>query len=92
VLPDPGQASTLDHLAGTLRGLKVWAGDPSFETITSRVNNLRPAAEQAGKTTVVDCFRNGRPRLAASGRDRPAPDRVGAMTFELALARPSAVP
>jgi hypothetical protein len=65
VLPDLGQASTLDDLAETLRGLKVWAGDPSFETITSRVNGLRPAAEQVGKTTVVDCFRNGRRRLDA---------------------------
>jgi hypothetical protein len=37
-LPDPGQASTLDGLVERLRLLKVWAGDPSYECITGRVN------------------------------------------------------
>ena len=37
-LPDPGTAGTLDDLVERLRLLKVWAGDPSYETITSRVN------------------------------------------------------
>src|SRR5690242_8363055 len=63
VLPDPGRATTLDDLAQQLRLLKVWAGDPSFEWITGRVNADRPAAELTGKTTVVDCFRAGRRRL-----------------------------
>jgi tetratricopeptide (TPR) repeat protein len=62
-LPDPGQATTLDGLAETLRLLKAWAGNPSYETITGRVNAQRPAAEQVGKTTVVDCFRPGRRRV-----------------------------
>jgi hypothetical protein len=40
--------------------LKVWAGDPSYESITSRVNAAwtaagRPVGELAGKTTVVGC-------------------------------------
>jgi tetratricopeptide (TPR) repeat protein len=65
VLPDPGQASTLDDVAATLRALKAWAGNPSFEAITARVNRRRAAAEQVGKTTVVDCFRAGRRRLDA---------------------------
>ena len=65
VLPDPGQASTLDDFAETLRTLKAWAGNPSYETIAGRVNARRPAAEQVGKTTVVDCFRPGRRRLDA---------------------------
>lgn len=64
-VPDPGRASTLDDFAATLRGLKVWAGNPSFETITARVNGRREGAEQVGKTTVVDCFRAGRRRLDA---------------------------
>jgi tetratricopeptide (TPR) repeat protein len=64
-LPDPGPATTLDGLAETLRLLKAWAGNPSFETITGRVNAQRPAAEQVGKTTVVDCFRPGRRRVDA---------------------------
>src|ERR1700712_245905 len=65
VLPDPGRASTLDDLAETLRRLKAWAGNPSFETIAARVNTRRPATDQVGKTTVVDCFRAGRRRLDA---------------------------
>jgi tetratricopeptide (TPR) repeat protein len=68
VLPDPGQAGTLDDLVQRLRLLKLWAGDPSYEWIKDRVNAAwvaagRPAAELAGKTTVVDCFRSGRRRL-----------------------------
>jgi len=62
-LPDPGQARSLDGLAETLRLLKAWAGNPSYETITGRVNAQRPVAEQVGKTTVVDCFRSGRRRI-----------------------------
>src|SRR5690349_21268747 len=68
VLPDPGQAGTLDDLVDRLRRLKVWAGDPSYEVITSRVTAGwtavgRPAAELPGKNTVADCFRTGRRRL-----------------------------
>jgi len=62
-LPDPGQATTLDGLVERLRLLKAWAGNSSYETIKDRVNAGRPAAEPAGKTTVVDCFRLGRRRL-----------------------------
>src|SRR3954447_20362574 len=36
--PDPGRAGTLDDLVERLRLLKVWAGNPSYETITSRVD------------------------------------------------------
>jgi tetratricopeptide (TPR) repeat protein len=69
-LPDPGPGGTLDDLVERLRLLKAWAGDPSYEWITGRVNALwtaagRPAGELAGKTTVVDCFRPGRRRLNA---------------------------
>jgi tetratricopeptide (TPR) repeat protein len=68
VLPDPGPASTVDDLVERLRLLKVWAGDPSYECIKDRINTSwtaagRPAAELAGKTTIVDCFRPGRRRL-----------------------------
>jgi tetratricopeptide (TPR) repeat protein len=63
VLPDPGRATSLDELAHCLTALKLWAGNPSYETITGRVNAERPAREQVGKTTVVDCFRSGRRRL-----------------------------
>ncbi|MEV4346416.1 tetratricopeptide repeat protein [Actinoplanes sp. NPDC049596] len=62
-LPDPGQATTLDEFTDGLRRLKAWAGNPSYETITGRVNAGRPAARAVGKTTVVDCFRSGRRRL-----------------------------
>jgi len=66
--PDPGSAGTLDELVERLRLLKVWAGGPSFDTITDRINTAwrtagRPASELARRTTVVDCFRNGRRRL-----------------------------
>ncbi|MEU4236863.1 tetratricopeptide repeat protein [Actinoplanes sp. NPDC026619] len=69
-LPDPGQAGTLDDLAERLRALKVWAGDPSYETITGRINAAwaeagRPRGELAGKSTVADCFRAGRRRVNA---------------------------
>src|SRR5947207_12951725 len=68
LLPDPGRAATLGDLAERLRSLKRWAGDPSYEWITGRVNAAwsaagRPAGELAGKTTVVDCFQPGRRRL-----------------------------
>lgn len=67
-LPDPGRAGSLDELLEVLRRLKVWAGDPSYDTIKDRVNAKwraagRPAAEWARKSTVADCFRAGRRRL-----------------------------
>src|SRR4051812_32968402 len=69
-LPEPAGVGSLDELVERLRLLKIWAGDPSFETITSRINTSwaatgKPAGEFAGKTTVVDCFRPGRRRLNA---------------------------
>ncbi len=69
-LPDPGPADTVDDLVERLRRLKVWAGDPSYETIKERVNAAwtaagRPAAELTRRTTVADCFRAGRRRLDA---------------------------
>ncbi|HEU4421630.1 MAG TPA: tetratricopeptide repeat protein [Pilimelia sp.] len=69
-LPDPGAARTLDDVAEALRALKVWAGNPSYETIKDRVNAAwtaagRPPGELTKKTTVVDCFRAGRRRLNA---------------------------
>jgi tetratricopeptide (TPR) repeat protein len=68
--PDPGTARNLDELVAGLRALKVWAGDPSYDVITRRVNARwtaegRPAAELARRGTVVDCFRSGRRRLNA---------------------------
>ena len=39
--PDPGQAATVDDVVTTLRALKVWAGDPSYEVIRSRVDESR---------------------------------------------------
>ncbi|WP_045746318.1 tetratricopeptide repeat protein [Actinoplanes rectilineatus] len=67
-LPDPETAGSLDELVERLRLLKMWAGNPSYVTITERVNAAwtgagRPAGELAGKTTVVDVFRPGRRRL-----------------------------
>ena len=68
--PDPGPARSLDELVGCLRALKLWAGDPSYETITRRVNERwrtagRPADELARRGTVVDCFKTGRRRINA---------------------------
>ncbi|GAA0275036.1 tetratricopeptide repeat protein [Cryptosporangium japonicum] len=67
-LPDPGRARSLDDLAECLRALKVWAGDPSYETITRRINGRRktdgrPEHERARRGTVVDCFKAGRRRV-----------------------------
>jgi len=66
-LPDPGPAGSLDDLVERLRLLKVWAGAPSYDTITTRVNAHFSAhgreSELVGRTTVVDCFRPGRRRL-----------------------------
>jgi tetratricopeptide (TPR) repeat protein len=66
--PDPGQAGDLDELVLRLRLLKIWAGDPSYETIKDRVNAVwavtgRPAGELARRSTVADCFQPGRRRL-----------------------------
>src|SRR5262245_2561610 len=68
--PDPGLARSLDDLVGSLRELKVWAGDPSYQVITQRVNARwlatgRPDDELARRGTVVDCFKTGRRRLNA---------------------------
>lgn len=68
VPPDPGSAGTPDELAGGLRSLKLWAGDPSYETITDRINMAwktagRPGGEWARRATVADCFATGRRRL-----------------------------
>jgi tetratricopeptide (TPR) repeat protein len=67
-LPEPGPVRTLDELVVCLRSLKVWAGDPSYEVITDRINvtwsvSGRPAVELARRGTVVDCFRTGRRRI-----------------------------
>jgi tetratricopeptide (TPR) repeat protein len=66
-LPDPGRAGTLDELIEGLRLLKTLTGNPSYDTITRRVNEAwkvnRPGDELVGKTTVRDCFRLGRRRL-----------------------------
>src|SRR5947209_1268172 len=68
VLPDPGRAGTLDELTEGLRLLKVWAGDPSYNTIKDRINTAwktagRPGGELTKKATVADCFKTGRRRL-----------------------------
>ncbi|MEV6302856.1 tetratricopeptide repeat protein [Actinoplanes sp. NPDC051861] len=66
-LPDPASASSLDDLVERLRLLKTWAGDPSYENITGRVNARWTAdgreSDLVGRTTVVDCFRPGRRRM-----------------------------
>ncbi|MFB6723885.1 tetratricopeptide repeat protein [Kribbella sp. NPDC056345] len=66
--PDPGQIGTVEELVEALRALKIWAGAPSYELITQRINQAwraagRPAAELARRTTVADTFRSGRRRL-----------------------------
>jgi tetratricopeptide (TPR) repeat protein len=64
--PDPGRARTVADLIELLRLLKVWAGDPSYESITGRVNELwraagLPAREWTTyKNTVAACFIVGR--------------------------------
>jgi tetratricopeptide (TPR) repeat protein len=67
-LPDPGQANNIADLVERLRLLKVWAGNPSYETIKDRVNKAwaaagRPAGELTRRSTVAYCFRPGRRRL-----------------------------
>ncbi|MEU4243482.1 tetratricopeptide repeat protein [Actinoplanes sp. NPDC026619] len=67
-LPDPAGAGSLDDLVERLRLLKVWAGDPSYDTITGRVNAAwtaagRPASELARRSTVASCFTPGRRRF-----------------------------
>ena len=61
--PDPEPARGLDDLAEGLRRLKAWAGGPSFEAITDRVNAARGGGEQVSKSTVAYCFRSGRRRF-----------------------------
>jgi tetratricopeptide (TPR) repeat protein len=51
-----------------LRSLKAWAGGPSYDVITERINATwvaagRPVAELARRGTVVDCFKPSRRRL-----------------------------
>ncbi|TDO33159.1 tetratricopeptide repeat protein [Paractinoplanes brasiliensis] len=86
-LPDPAGAGAVDDLVERLRLLKVWAGDPSYGTILSRVNEAwtaagRPASELTRRSTVADCFRPGRRRLntdlimAVVSALHPEPDYV----------------
>ena len=68
VPPDPSRADSLDAVAEGLRLLKVWAGDPSYDTIKERINTTwrragRPGGELAKKATIADCFKAGRRRL-----------------------------
>jgi tetratricopeptide (TPR) repeat protein len=68
VPPDPARADSFDAIAEALRQLKVWAGDPSYDTIRERINAAwrqagRPAGELARRATVADCFKAGRRRL-----------------------------
>jgi hypothetical protein len=37
-LPAPARRGSLDELVTQLRRLKIWAGAPSYESITARVN------------------------------------------------------
>ncbi|HEX6682410.1 MAG TPA: tetratricopeptide repeat protein [Candidatus Limnocylindrales bacterium] len=67
-LPDPGKATSLQELVEALRMLKIWAADPSYETIKNRINSAWEAAgrrqgELARRATVADCFKAGRRRL-----------------------------
>ncbi|MET8040543.1 tetratricopeptide repeat protein [Micromonospora sp. NPDC005215] len=65
--PDPGRADSLDEVAHRLRTLKVWAGDPSYDTIKNRINAAWKATGRPGviarRTTVADCFKGGRRRI-----------------------------
>jgi len=66
--PNPGRAGTLDELIESLRLLKVWGGNPSYDTIKDRINADwtkagRPGGELAKRATVADCFKTGRRRL-----------------------------
>ena len=36
--PDPSTARTLDELIEGLRSLRIWAGEPSYDTIKDRIN------------------------------------------------------
>jgi tetratricopeptide (TPR) repeat protein len=70
LLPDPQEARTIDEFADRLRALKIWAGDPSYETIKRRVNKIwtaegRPQGELTKRSTVADCFKIGRRRINA---------------------------
>ncbi|GAB2571040.1 hypothetical protein Aab01nite_05160 [Paractinoplanes abujensis] len=67
-LPDPAGAGSIDELVECLRRLKVWAGDPSYETLKERVNAAwtaegRPAADLTRRSTVANAFTTGRRRL-----------------------------
>ena len=67
-LPDPTGAESLDELVERLRRLKVWAGDPSYETLKDRVNAAwtaegRPSAELTRRSTLANAFVPGRRRL-----------------------------
>lgn len=67
--PVPVAATSIDDLAGVMRELRAWAGNPSYTTLARRVARLRQArgvpADEAtpGRVTVYDCFRDGRRRL-----------------------------
>ncbi|MBL7257972.1 tetratricopeptide repeat protein [Paractinoplanes lichenicola] len=67
-LPDPAAAGSFDELTECLRRLKVWAGDPSYETLKDRVNAAwsaegRPAADLTRRSTVANAFATGRRRF-----------------------------
>lgn len=67
--PGPGLIEGLDDLAAALRGLRAWAGNPSYAQIARDVAAARrrrgvPRHEATvGRVTVYDCFRDGRRRI-----------------------------
>ncbi|TQL49711.1 tetratricopeptide (TPR) repeat protein [Ornithinicoccus hortensis] len=85
--PVPLAATSIDDLVAALRGLRGWAGNPSYATLAKRVAQARlargvpPSEATPGRVTVYDCFREGRRRLdsdlvislvAVLGADREA--------------------
>ncbi|MEU4541552.1 NB-ARC domain-containing protein [Streptosporangium sp. NPDC023825] len=64
---NPGRARTMDEFIAELRLLKAWAGNPSITEITRRVHDLwhhsgRPRSEWPARSTVGNCFQEGRRR------------------------------
>lgn len=60
---------SLDDVAEQLSRLRAHAGSPSYTTIARRVRQLRarrgmpPGEREPGRSTVYDCFRQGRRRM-----------------------------
>jgi tetratricopeptide (TPR) repeat protein len=90
--PDPARADSLDAVADALRQLKVWAGDPSYDTIKERINaawrqaaSHRATGDRDGETWVLNGLGEAAHATGRFGEARGYFDAAAAIAAEIGL-------